>query len=144
MIMLGLCMSRRSKKYGGDTSLTPWHQGTAYLPVRGHDLAVLWISFDSLDEERSLEFVEKSRSGIFYDGSAFDPNDDTRGLYNDPAYPLLSDIESRMMILIWLPLPLSQATWSYFIRALCVAAILLIIAKPGEHSLSVFLVMMLR
>ena len=64
-------------------------------PVRGNDLAVLWISFDSLDEERSLEFVRKSHRGILYDSSAFDPNDDTRGLYNDPAYPLLPDIESR-------------------------------------------------
>ena len=93
--MLGLCMSRRSKKYGGDTRRTPWHQDTPYLPVRGNDLAVLWISFDSLDEQRSLEFVRKSHRGILYDGSAFDPNDDTRGLYNDPAYPLLPDIESR-------------------------------------------------
>ena len=56
---------------------------------------MLWISFDSLDEERSLEFVRKSHSGILYDGSAFDPNDDTRGLYKDPAYPLLPDKESR-------------------------------------------------
>ena len=82
------------KKYGGDTRRTPWHQDTPYLPVRGHNLAVLWISFDSLDEKTSLEFVRKSHRGILYDGSAFDPNDDTRGLYNDPAYPPLPDIES--------------------------------------------------
>ena len=56
---------------------------------------MLWISFDSLDEKRSLEFVRKSHRGILYDGSAFDPSDDTRGLYNDPAYPPLPDIESR-------------------------------------------------
>ena len=68
------------KKYGGDTRRTPWHQDTPYLPVRGNDLAVLWISFDSLDEQRSLEFVRKSHRGVLYDGSAFDPNDDTRGL----------------------------------------------------------------
>jgi len=83
------------RKQDGDTRRTPWHQDTPYLPVRGNDLAVLWISFDSLDKERSLEFVRKSHRGTLYDGSAFDPNDDTRGLYNNPAYPLLPDIESR-------------------------------------------------
>ena len=83
------------KKYGGDTRRTPWHQDTPYLPVRGNDLAVLWITFDALDEQRSLEFVRKSHRGVLYDGSAFDHNHDTRGLYNDPAFPLLPDKESR-------------------------------------------------
>ena len=35
----------------------------------------------------------KSHRASLYDGSAFDPNDDAPGLYNNPAYPLLPDIE---------------------------------------------------
>ena len=130
------------KKYGGDTRRTPWHQDTPYLPVRGHNLAVLWISFDSLDEKRSLEFVRKSHRGILYDGSAFDPSDDTRGLYNDPAYPPLPDKSLGGKILISLPFRLNRATWWYFIQAPCMEVVLPIRTKPGGHSLSVFLVMM--
>ncbi len=83
------------KKQGGETRRTPWHQDTPYLPVRGDDLAVLWISFDTLDSYGTLEFVEQSHRQTLYDGSAFDPDDDTLGLYNDPAYPRLPDIESN-------------------------------------------------
>ena len=83
------------KKQGGEIRRTPWHQDTPYLPVRGRDLAVLWISFDPLDASGTLEFVEQSHRHTIYDGSAFDPSDDTQGLYNDPAYPRLPDIEAN-------------------------------------------------
>ena len=83
------------KKEGGETRRTPWHQDTPYLPVRGTDLAVLWISFGSLDLAGTLEFVERSHRDTLYDGSAFDLDDDTLGLYNDPAYPRLPDIEAN-------------------------------------------------
>ena len=83
------------KKQGGEIRRTPWHQDTPYLPVRGLDLAVLWISFDALDAYGTLEFVARSHRQILYDGSAFDPNDDTVGLYNDPDYPRLPDIEAN-------------------------------------------------
>ena len=83
------------KKEGGETRRTPWHQDTPYLPVRGTDLAVLWISFGSLDLAGTLEFVERSHRDILYDGSAFDLDDDTLGLYNDPDYPRLPDIEAN-------------------------------------------------
>ena len=83
------------KKEGGETRRTPWHQDTPYLPVRGTDLAVLWISFGSLDLAGTLEFVERSHRDTLYDGSAFDLYDDTLGLYNDPAYPRLPDIEAN-------------------------------------------------
>ena len=83
------------KKQGGEIRRTPWHQDTPYLPVRGRDLAVLWISFDALDAYATLEFVEQSHRHTLYDGSAFDPNDDTLGLYNHPAYPRLPDIEAN-------------------------------------------------
>ena len=83
------------KKEGGETRRTPWHQDTPYLPVRGTDLAVLWISFGSLDLAGTLEFVERSHRDTLYDGSAFDLDDDTLGLYNHPAYPRLPDIEAN-------------------------------------------------
>lgn len=83
------------KKEGGEIRRTPWHQDTPYLPVRGTDLAVLWISFGSLDLAGTLEFVERSHRDTLYDGSAFDLDDDTLGLYNDPAYPRLPDIEAN-------------------------------------------------
>jgi ectoine hydroxylase-related dioxygenase (phytanoyl-CoA dioxygenase family) len=83
------------KKEGGETRRTPWHQDTPYLPVRGTDLAVFWISFGSLDLAGTLEFVERSHRDTLYDGSAFDLDDDTLGLYNDPAYPRLPDIEAN-------------------------------------------------
>ena len=83
------------KKEGGETRRTPWHQDTPYLPVRGTDLAVLWISFGSLDLAGTLEFVERSHRDTLYDGSAFDLDDDTLGLYNDPDYPRLPDIEAN-------------------------------------------------
>ena len=83
------------KKEGGETRRTPWHQDTPYLPVRGTDLAVLWISFGSLDLAGTLEFVERSHRDTLYDGSAFDLDDDTLGLYKDPAYPRLPDIEAN-------------------------------------------------
>ena len=83
------------KKQGGEIRRTPWHQDTPYLPVRGGDLAVFWISFDKLDAYGTLEFVEESHRQTLYDGSAFDPRDDTLGLYNDPAYPRLPDVEAN-------------------------------------------------
>ena len=83
------------KKEGGETRRTPWHQDTPYLPVRGTDLAVFWISFGSLDLAGTLEFVERSHRDTLYDGSAFDLDDDTLGLYNDQAYPRLPDIEEN-------------------------------------------------
>lgn len=83
------------KKEGGEIRRTPWHQDTPYLPVRGEDLAVFWISFDRLDSYGTLEFVAESHRQTLYDGSAFDPRDDTVGLYNDPAYPRLPDIEAN-------------------------------------------------
>ena len=36
---------------------TPWHQDLPYLPIEGMDLAVAWISLESLDKQASLEFV---------------------------------------------------------------------------------------
>lgn len=73
---------------------TPWHQDLPYLPVCGDDLAVVWISFDDLSIDESLEFVVGSHKGTLYDGSRFDPKDDTIPLYGTGDLPRLPDIEA--------------------------------------------------
>ncbi len=95
-------------KEGGTTRRTPWHQDTPYLPVDGRDLAVLWITFDAVSRDHALEFVAGSHRGTLYDGSRFDPDDDTAPLYGDGALPRLPDIEtdrSRYRILGWAVAP---------------------------------------
>ena len=83
------------RKEGGDTRRTPWHQDTPYLPVSGDDLLVVWISFDSVEHEAALEFVQGSHRGPLYDGSSFDESDDTAPLYDSSEYPRLPDIEAN-------------------------------------------------
>lgn len=82
-------------KSGGATRRTPWHQDTPYLPVRGRHLAVMWMSFEPVDPAHALEFVRGSHRGTLYDGSRFDPDDDTAPLYGDGSLPRLPDIEAR-------------------------------------------------
>jgi len=85
-------------KTGGDDAparRTPWHQDESYLPVTGEDLAVAWISFGPLSAVESLEFVVGSHRGTLYDGSRFDPSDDTIPLYGTGELPRLPDIEAN-------------------------------------------------
>ncbi len=82
-------------KSGGTTRRTPWHQDSPYLPIQGHDLAVMWISFDAVAKANTLEFVAGSHNGPLYDGSTFDPDDDTAPLYGDGTYPRLPAIETE-------------------------------------------------
>ena len=91
-------------KTGGVTRRTPWHQDTPYLPVRGSQVAVMWISFDPVAADQALEFVRGSHRGVLYDGSTFDPEDDTVPLYGDGSLPRLPDIEAereRWPIVSW-------------------------------------------
>lgn len=81
-------------KQGEATRRTPWHQDTPYLALEGKELAVMWISFDSVDTTHSLEFVRGSHQGALYDGSAFDPDDDTKPIYGH-GLPRLPDIENN-------------------------------------------------
>jgi len=81
-------------KEGGESRRTPWHQDSSYLPVDGTMLAVLWISFDAVVRDDALEFVRASHRGPMYDGSRFDPKDDTAPLYGDGSLPRLPDIEA--------------------------------------------------
>lgn len=92
------------KKTGGTTRRTPWHQDASYLPVQGADLAVMWIAFDRVSTANALEFVRGSHQRILYDGSRFDPEDDTAPLYGGGAMPRLPDIEAdreRWPIVSW-------------------------------------------
>lgn len=81
-------------KQGAATRRTPWHQDTPYLALDGEHLAVAWISFDPVDREHSLEFIRGSHRRTLYDGSAFDPDDDTKPIYAQ-GLPRLPDIEAR-------------------------------------------------
>jgi ectoine hydroxylase-related dioxygenase (phytanoyl-CoA dioxygenase family) len=82
-------------KEGGESRRTPWHQDASYLPVEGSQLAVMWISFEPVAKENSLEFVRGSHRGVLYDGSRFDPADDTAPLYGNGVLPRLPNIEAE-------------------------------------------------
>ncbi len=82
-------------KEGGESRRTPWHQDSSYLPIDGNDIAVVWISFQPVAKDNSLEFVRGSHRGVLYDGSSFDPNDDTAPLYGNGVLPRLPNIEAE-------------------------------------------------
>jgi len=82
-------------KEGGESRRTPWHQDSSYLPIEGNDIAVVWISFEPVAKENALEFVRGSHRGVLYDGSRFDPNDDTAPLYGNGVLPRLPNIEAE-------------------------------------------------
>ena len=79
-------------KEGGETRRTPWHQDASYLPVDGEHLAVLWITFDPVDQDESLELVRGSHQGTLYNTSRFDPADETAPIFE--GLPRLPNIES--------------------------------------------------
>ncbi len=80
-------------KEGRAMRRTPWHQDSPYLALDGERIAVMWISFDAVFREQSLEFVRGSHLGPLYDGSAFDAADDTHPIYAQ-GLPRLPDIEA--------------------------------------------------
>jgi ectoine hydroxylase-related dioxygenase (phytanoyl-CoA dioxygenase family) len=91
-------------KEGGQSRRTPWHQDSSYLPIGGEMLAVMWITFEAVAKEHSLEFVRGSHRGTLFDGSRFDAQDDTAPLYGDGSLPRLPNIEaerSRWDIVSW-------------------------------------------
>lgn len=85
------------KKKGAYASRTPWHQDLSYLCVEGDDLAVVWITFDSVPASESLEFVRGSHRGPLHDGFSYDPKelaqDETAPLFKDSTLPRLPPIE---------------------------------------------------
>ena len=80
-------------KQGDETRRTPWHQDTSYLALEGEHVAVVWISFDAVDAQHSLEFIRGSHRAELYNGSAFDADDDTAPIYAE-GLPRLPDIEA--------------------------------------------------
>lgn len=81
-------------KEGGKSRRTPWHQDSSYLPVDGEQLAVMWIPFEPLAKENSLELVRGSHRGPLYNGSRFDVADDTAPIYPEQVLPRLPNIEA--------------------------------------------------
>ena len=80
-------------KKGMETRRTPWHQDTSYLALEGVNVATVWMCFDPVEAGDSLEFVRGSHRQTLYNGSAFDPDDDTAPIYPD-GLPRLPDIEA--------------------------------------------------
>ena len=81
-------------KAGQATRRTPWHQDTSYIPITGSHLANIWINFDPVAEQDSLEFVRGSHRGTLYNASVFDSEDDTAPLYSQAELPKLPDVEA--------------------------------------------------
>jgi hypothetical protein len=81
-------------KEGEEARRTPWHQDSSYLPIAGEMLAIVWVALEPCPRELSLEFVGGSHRGPLYDGSKFDPGDDTAPLHADGLMPRLPDIEA--------------------------------------------------
>lgn len=79
----------------GGTRRTPWHQDSSYMNFEGSRLVALWIPLDPVPRAGSLEVVRGSHKGVTYNGSRFEPGDDTAPLYLDSDLPRLPDIESE-------------------------------------------------
>ncbi len=82
-------------KEGAAARRTPWHQDSSYLPIVGDMLAVMWLPLDPLPAAHALEFVQGSHRGPLYNGSAFDPSDDTAPIFSDAQMPRLPNIEAE-------------------------------------------------
>lgn len=79
---------------GAPVRRTPWHQDSPYLPIAGDQLAVMWITFEPVPRDEALEFIPGSHRGTLFNGSAFDPSDDTAPIYPGGVLPQLPDIEA--------------------------------------------------
>jgi len=89
-------------KEGGESRRTPWHQDSSYLPIAGEKIAVMWITFEPVAKEDSLEFVRGSHRGVLYDASRFDPEDDTAPIYGTlPRLPNIEAERSKWDIVSW-------------------------------------------
>ncbi|MBO9694693.1 MAG: phytanoyl-CoA dioxygenase family protein [Sphingopyxis sp.] len=80
-------------KEGGHSRRTPWHQDTPYFMADGRQIGSMWISLDPLASEETLEVVAGSHLGPLYNGTAFDPDDDTAPVFDPRKFPRLPDIE---------------------------------------------------
>jgi Phytanoyl-CoA dioxygenase (PhyH) len=130
-------------KEGGQSRRTPWHQDSSYLPIGGDMLAVMWITFEAVAKEYSLEFVRGSHRGTLFDGSRFDEQDDTAPLYGDGSLPRLPNIKKRNARDGTLFRgPSNPATCSFFILGCCTAVHQPALAVDGAHCRCVSLATM--
>jgi len=74
---------------------TPWHQDTPYHLLDGPKFVVFWIAFSDINEEAALEVVRGSHNQTLYNPSFFDPEDDTKPLYDENTMPRLPNIEAE-------------------------------------------------
>ena len=82
-------------KEGIASRRTAWHQDQSYIPYEGSKAASVWINFDSVSAENTLEFVRGSHKGPIFNGSRYDADDDTAGFFADGILPPLPDIEGN-------------------------------------------------
>ena len=75
------------------TRRTPWHQDTSYMNFDGPRMTAFWIPLDPVPRECGFEVVRRSHAGVTYNGSRFEPGDDTAPLYPVSDLPRLPDIE---------------------------------------------------
>ncbi|MGV9800895.1 phytanoyl-CoA dioxygenase family protein [Mycobacterium sp. NPDC003449] len=83
-------------KEGGSSRRTPWHQDASYLPMRGENTCVVWMSLDHVAAQDALEFVPGSHRGPLFNAAALDAKDDTASLFGDDedVMPRLPDIQA--------------------------------------------------
>lgn len=74
---------------------TPWHQDTVYHPIDGSKFVVFWIAMHDVAADCALEVIRGSHKGTLYNGSFFDPADDTRPVYDEKEMPRLPNIEAH-------------------------------------------------
>jgi ectoine hydroxylase-related dioxygenase (phytanoyl-CoA dioxygenase family) len=73
---------------------TPWHQDTPYHPIDGSKFVVFWIPLQDIAQENALEVIRGSHNQTLYNGSYFDPSDDTLPVYDEKEMPRLPDVEA--------------------------------------------------
>lgn len=83
------------KEGDGGSRRTPWHQDTSYATFDGPKIAVFWIPLDPVPREGCLEVVRGSHRGETFNGSRFEPGDDTAPLYPASKLRRLPDIETE-------------------------------------------------
>jgi ectoine hydroxylase-related dioxygenase (phytanoyl-CoA dioxygenase family) len=77
-------------------------QDSSYLPIAGEKIAVMWITFEPVAKEDSQDFVRWPHRGVLYDGSRFDPNDDTAPIYGTMSrLPNIEADRGRWDIVSW-------------------------------------------
>jgi len=80
---------------GAKSAPTYWHQDLPYLPVDGSHLAVVWITFDAVGRDESIEFVRGSHLGPMHNGVLMTPDDPYAPFYPEADLPRVPDINAN-------------------------------------------------